>query len=40
MNYNSVIIVGIVIVTAVLWFTHAARHYKAPQLQVVFVHDT
>ncbi|EPE03265.1 choline transporter [Ophiostoma piceae UAMH 11346] len=40
MNYNSVIIVGIVIITAVLWFTHAVRYYKAPQLQVVFVHDT
>lgn len=40
MNYNCVILAGVVFLTAVWWFVHAVRHYPGPRLQLVYVHDT
>lgn len=32
MNYNSVIFVGFVVVTAVLWVVHGWKKYEGPKL--------
>lgn len=35
MNYNSVILVGVVILATVWWFVHARRKYTGPKLEGV-----
>lgn len=40
MNYNCVIIVGIVVLIAVWWFLHAAKHYEMPHLKMTVDHST
>lgn len=41
MNYNCVILVGIVFLIAVWWFLHASKHYEMPHLQTtVQYHST
>ena len=32
MNYNSVILVGVVAVTTVWWFVHGVRRYPGPKI--------
>ena len=32
MNYNSVILVGVVFLTTVWWFVHGSRKYLGPQM--------
>jgi hypothetical protein len=32
MNYNSVILVGIVFLTTVWWIIHGFKHYPGPKL--------
>ena len=32
MNYNSVILVGVVALTAIWWFIHGGKKYKAPSV--------
>lgn len=32
MNYNSVILVGVLFLTTVWWFVHGVRKYKGPKL--------
>lgn len=32
MNYNSVILVGVVALTTFWWFVHATRKYQGPKL--------
>lgn len=36
MNYNSVILVGVVVLTATWWWVYAARHYKGPKLTELY----
>jgi len=31
MNYNSVILVGVVALTSFWWFVHAMKNYKGPE---------
>ena len=33
MNYNSVILAGVVALTTFWWFVHAIRKYKGPNVQ-------
>ncbi|KAI0141531.1 amino acid transporter [Xylariaceae sp. FL1272] len=39
MNYNSVILVGIVAVSVAWWFLHATRHYPGPKVMQLYIHD-
>ncbi len=32
MNYNSVILVGVAVLTAIWWFAHGLRNYPGPKL--------
>ena len=36
MNYNSVILVGVMVITTVWWFVHARRHYPGPKLSHLY----
>ena len=40
MNYNSVILVGIVVLTTFWWFVHAMRKYPGPKLAKLYVDGT
>ncbi|CAK7219865.1 hypothetical protein SEUCBS140593_004037 [Sporothrix eucalyptigena] len=40
MNYNCVIIVGIVILIAAWWLIHASKHYEMPHLKMTVDHST
>lgn len=35
MNYNSVILVGVVVLTTLWWFIHAIRKYDGPNVQAM-----
>lgn len=37
MNYNSVILVGIIVLTTAWWFIHARRKYPGPKLAGLYV---
>ena len=37
MNYNSVILVGILFLTTVWWFVHARRNYPGPALAKMYL---
>ena len=37
MNYNSVILVGVVIITTIWWFAHARRKYPGPKLAGIYI---
>ena len=37
MNYNSVILVGVLIITTAWWFIHAQRKYPGPKLSNLYV---
>lgn len=39
MNYNSVILVGVVGLTAVWWLVHARRNYPGPKVMGLYIHD-
>ena len=39
MNYNSVILVGVVALTAAWWLIHAVRHYPGPKVMTLYIHD-
>jgi len=39
MNYNSVILVGTVAVSAIWWLVHATRHYPGPKVMRLYIHD-
>ncbi|KAH6900597.1 amino acid/polyamine transporter I [Thelonectria olida] len=39
MNYNCVILVGVVFITSVWWMLHASRHYPGPMFKDTFIHD-
>jgi choline transport protein len=36
MNYNSVILVGVVFLTTFWWFVHGVRNYKGPKLALLY----
>jgi len=37
MNYNSVILVGCVALTAAWWVIHGIRNYPGPKLAVIYL---
>ena len=37
MNYNSVILVGVVVLTTAWWFIHGMRKYPGPKLSHLYV---
>ena len=39
MNWNAVILVGVITLTAVWWFVHASRHYPGPKVMTMYIHD-
>jgi choline transport protein len=39
MNYNSVILVGVIALSAVWWLLHATRHYPGPKVMHIYIHD-
>jgi choline transport protein len=39
MNYNSVIIVGVIALSALWWVLHATRHYPGPKVMGLYIHD-
>ncbi|OIW24075.1 amino acid transporter [Coniochaeta ligniaria NRRL 30616] len=39
MNYNSVILVGVIALTALWWVIHANRHYPGPKVMTMYIHD-
>ncbi|KAI0397363.1 amino acid transporter [Xylariaceae sp. FL0594] len=39
MNYNSVILVGVVVLSAVWWLVHATHHYPGPKVMELYIHD-
>jgi len=39
MNYNSVILVGVVALTAFWWVVQANKHYPGPKVMTMYIHD-
>lgn len=39
MNYNSVVLVGVVVLTAAWWLIHARKNYPGPKVMVMYVHE-
>ncbi|KAI1378604.1 amino acid transporter [Hypoxylon crocopeplum] len=39
MNYNSVIVVGTVALSALWWILHGTRHYPGPKVMKLYIHD-
>ncbi|KAI3399798.1 hypothetical protein diail_5595 [Diaporthe ilicicola] len=39
MNYNSVIVVGVVILTAAWWIIHARENYPGPKVMTMYIHE-
>ncbi len=37
MNYNSVILVGVIALTTIWWFIHGARKYPGPALSSMYI---
>lgn len=38
MNYNSVILVGILAVSGLWWLVHATHHYPGPRVMQLYIH--
>ena len=39
MNYNSVILVGVVTLTSIWWMVHGIRNYPGPRLTHLYIHE-
>jgi choline transport protein len=39
MNYNSVITVGVVVLTAAWWIIHARKNYPGPKVMTMYIHE-
>ncbi|KAK4229734.1 putative amino acid transporter [Podospora fimiseda] len=39
MNYNSIILAGVVAITGIWWVLHARKHYPGPKVMSLYVHD-
>lgn len=39
MNYNAVILAGVVAITGFWWIVHAVRHYPGPKVMGLYIHD-
>lgn len=39
MNYNSVILIGVVFITAAWWFIHARENYPGPKVMAMYIHE-
>ncbi|KAJ8104625.1 hypothetical protein ONZ43_g7761 [Nemania bipapillata] len=39
MNYSSVILVGIIAVSAIWWLVHATHHYPGPKVMQLYIHE-
>ncbi|KAK5663525.1 hypothetical protein OQA88_3955 [Cercophora sp. LCS_1] len=39
MNYNAVILMGVVAITGIWWVLHAVRQYPGPKVMTLYIHD-
>ena len=39
MNYNSVILVGVVALTSIWWMVHGIKNYAGPRLTHLYIHE-
>jgi hypothetical protein len=39
MNYNSVILTGVIAATAIWWIGAAIKHYPGPKVMTLYIHD-
>ena len=39
MNYNSVILVGVLVLTSIWWMVHGLRNYDGPRLTHLYIHE-
>jgi choline transport protein len=39
MNYNAVILAGVVAITGIWWAVHAVQHYPGPKVMTLYIHD-
>ncbi|EED19525.1 amino acid transporter, putative [Talaromyces stipitatus ATCC 10500] len=39
MNYNSVILVGVIALTSIWWMAHGVKHYPGPRLTHLYIHE-
>jgi choline transport protein len=39
MNYNCVILVGVLFITAAWWIVYARKHYPGPKVMTMYIHD-
>lgn len=39
MNYNSVILVGVVALSAIWWVIHARKNYPGPKVMHLYIHE-
>lgn len=39
MNYNSVIVVGVVVLTALWWLIHARKNYPGPKVMTLYINE-
>ncbi|CAG9947879.1 unnamed protein product [Clonostachys rosea f. rosea IK726] len=39
MNYNCVILAGVLVITALWWLVHATKHYPGPMFKDIYVHE-
>jgi len=39
MNYNSVILVGVLVLTTAWWLIHARKNYPGPKVMTMYIHD-
>jgi choline transport protein len=39
MNYNCVILAGVLFITAAWWFIHAGKNYPGPKVMTMYIHD-
>jgi choline transport protein len=40
MNYNCVILAGVLFITAAWWFIHAGKNYPGPKVMTMYIHDS
>lgn len=39
MNYNSVILVGVVVLTGIWWVAYGIKNYPGPRLTHLYIHE-
>lgn len=39
MNYNSVILVGVLVISGLWWLVHATHHYPGPRVMQLYIYE-